>query len=255
MPPLTSVSRNPSRKNCRWICAVVAPSALRTPISRVRSRTATSMMFITPRPPSAERDEADGHEEVLHRLDHRAEHDRLERGVPHRRARRGRPGRSLGRGRARRGCRVRAASRCPGSARSARRAPPDALAPPTASGATMIVRHRVGGVVGRRSGKSCGPSSEGDEHRSLSGPAVAAVLVLLADPADDRVRHAVEGDRAAHRRGRRTAARGVGADHATAAAPARQSDDADAAGRDSMSIVRISWYWRLDAVDLQRAAL
>ena len=30
---------------------VVAPSALRTPISRVRSLTATSMMFITPMPP------------------------------------------------------------------------------------------------------------------------------------------------------------------------------------------------------------
>ena len=29
----------------------LAPTALRTPISRVRSRTATSMMFITPMPP------------------------------------------------------------------------------------------------------------------------------------------------------------------------------------------------------------
>ncbi len=29
----------------------MAPSALRTPISRVRSRTATSMTFITPIPP------------------------------------------------------------------------------------------------------------------------------------------------------------------------------------------------------------
>ncbi len=30
-----------------------APSALRTPISRVRSVTATSMMFITPMPPTS----------------------------------------------------------------------------------------------------------------------------------------------------------------------------------------------------------
>src|SRR5690606_11743547 len=51
--PLMAVSRNPSRKNCRCTWRVVAPSALRTPISRVRSWTATSMMFMTPRPPSA----------------------------------------------------------------------------------------------------------------------------------------------------------------------------------------------------------
>ncbi len=31
---------------------LVAPSALRRPISRVRSRTAISMMFMTPMPPS-----------------------------------------------------------------------------------------------------------------------------------------------------------------------------------------------------------
>jgi len=52
-PPLRTVRKKPSRKNCRWISAVVAPSALRTPISRVRSFTATSMMFVTPMPPSA----------------------------------------------------------------------------------------------------------------------------------------------------------------------------------------------------------
>jgi hypothetical protein len=53
MPPLSMVRQKPSRKNCRCTAWVVAPSALRTPISRVRSRTATSMMFITPMPPSA----------------------------------------------------------------------------------------------------------------------------------------------------------------------------------------------------------
>ena len=31
----------------------LAPSALRTPISRVRSVTATSMMFMTPMPPTS----------------------------------------------------------------------------------------------------------------------------------------------------------------------------------------------------------
>ena len=40
-----------SVKNCIAISRLVAPSALRTPISRVRSVTDTSMMFITPMPP------------------------------------------------------------------------------------------------------------------------------------------------------------------------------------------------------------
>ncbi len=40
-----------STKNWLTIARRVAPSALRTPISRVRSRTATSITFITPSPP------------------------------------------------------------------------------------------------------------------------------------------------------------------------------------------------------------
>ena len=42
-----------STRNCRRIAAGGAPSALRSPISRVRSVTETSMMFITPMPPTS----------------------------------------------------------------------------------------------------------------------------------------------------------------------------------------------------------
>ena len=38
-------------KNWRRITRALAPTALRTPISRVRSFTATSITFITPMPP------------------------------------------------------------------------------------------------------------------------------------------------------------------------------------------------------------
>ncbi len=40
-----------SVRNCRTMSRRKAPTALRTPISRVRSVTETSMMFITPTPP------------------------------------------------------------------------------------------------------------------------------------------------------------------------------------------------------------
>ena len=40
-----------SSKNCVRMCRRLAPSAFLTPISRVRSVTDTSMMFITPTPP------------------------------------------------------------------------------------------------------------------------------------------------------------------------------------------------------------
>jgi hypothetical protein len=39
--------------NCARIALGRAPSALRTPISRVRSITDTSMMFMTPTPPTS----------------------------------------------------------------------------------------------------------------------------------------------------------------------------------------------------------
>ncbi len=49
-PPI-AVSTTASIKNCESILSLVAPTALRTPISFVRSVTETSMMFITPMPP------------------------------------------------------------------------------------------------------------------------------------------------------------------------------------------------------------
>jgi hypothetical protein len=56
--PPTAVSSSASSRNCSRIAFLGAPSALRTPISRVRSVTATSMMFMTPMPPtSSEMDE------------------------------------------------------------------------------------------------------------------------------------------------------------------------------------------------------
>ena len=42
-----------SSRNCQTISLRRAPIALRTPISRVRSVTETSMMFITPMPPTS----------------------------------------------------------------------------------------------------------------------------------------------------------------------------------------------------------
>ena len=42
-----------STTNCMRMLPLVAPMALRVPISRVRSVTETSMMFITPMPPTS----------------------------------------------------------------------------------------------------------------------------------------------------------------------------------------------------------
>ena len=53
MPPLSSVRNAPSTKNWNMMLALVAPTALRKPISRVRSATATSMMLMIPIAPSA----------------------------------------------------------------------------------------------------------------------------------------------------------------------------------------------------------
>ena len=50
--PDTSASTAPSTRKSARIRRRVAPMALRRPISRVRSFTETSMMFITPTPPS-----------------------------------------------------------------------------------------------------------------------------------------------------------------------------------------------------------
>ena len=51
--PLSSVRNAPSRKNWNRMLRLVAPRALRSPISRVRSVTATSMMLMMPIAPSA----------------------------------------------------------------------------------------------------------------------------------------------------------------------------------------------------------
>ena len=50
--PPTSVSVAASTRNCHMISRLVAPSALRTPISRVRSVTEIIMMATTPTPPT-----------------------------------------------------------------------------------------------------------------------------------------------------------------------------------------------------------
>ena len=51
--PPSSVSVAASTRNWPRIAARVAPSALRMPISRVRSVTVTSMTFVTPMPPTS----------------------------------------------------------------------------------------------------------------------------------------------------------------------------------------------------------
>src|SRR5438105_526944 len=70
--PPDAVSTIDSSRNCVMIAFRGAPIALRTPISRLRSATATIMMFITPIPQtgslcllrrgSAERDARHGHD-------------------------------------------------------------------------------------------------------------------------------------------------------------------------------------------------
>ena len=82
MSPLPSVSRMPSAKNCSMMLRLVAPRALRNPISRVRSVTATSMMLMTPMAPSASVTRADGAEEFVHGIEDGAHHLRLLDRVP-----------------------------------------------------------------------------------------------------------------------------------------------------------------------------
>ena len=52
MPP-ARLSRQASARNWFRISDGGAPSALRSPISRIRSETETSMMFMTPMPPTS----------------------------------------------------------------------------------------------------------------------------------------------------------------------------------------------------------
>ena len=51
--PPSSESTSDSIKNCIKMSCRLAPSALRIPISRVRSVTDTSMMFMMPMPPTS----------------------------------------------------------------------------------------------------------------------------------------------------------------------------------------------------------
>ncbi len=71
-----------SIKNCIMMLCDWAPTALRTPISRVRSRTATSMTFITLEAAQEQRGQADGAQEVLHAVGHGLEGLRFFDGVP-----------------------------------------------------------------------------------------------------------------------------------------------------------------------------
>ena len=52
MPP-ASASASASARNCSRTWRGLAPTAMRTPISRVRSLTLTSMMFMMPMPPTS----------------------------------------------------------------------------------------------------------------------------------------------------------------------------------------------------------
>jgi hypothetical protein len=67
----------PSAKNCSMMLRLVAPRALRNPISRVRSVTAISMMLIDADGAERKRDQADGAEEFVHGIEDRAHHLRL----------------------------------------------------------------------------------------------------------------------------------------------------------------------------------
>ena len=51
-PPMTE-SVSASTRNCARMWCGLAPTAMRTPISRVRSVTLTSMMFMMPMPPTS----------------------------------------------------------------------------------------------------------------------------------------------------------------------------------------------------------
>src|SRR6185437_14032127 len=53
MTPPIEASTNASMMNWRFTSASVAPTAMRIPISRVRSVTDTSMMFMMPMPPTS----------------------------------------------------------------------------------------------------------------------------------------------------------------------------------------------------------
>ena len=64
-PPISEISAD-SIRNCIRMSCGVAPTAFRMPISRVRSVTLTSMMFMMPMPPTMS-DSRNGAQESRHR--------------------------------------------------------------------------------------------------------------------------------------------------------------------------------------------
>ena len=52
MPPVAAMT-TASTRNCSMMSRLRAPTAMRMPISRVRSVTDTSMMFMMPMPPTS----------------------------------------------------------------------------------------------------------------------------------------------------------------------------------------------------------
>ena len=65
-PPI-ALKVTASIKNCTRMSAARAPTAMRMPISRVRSVTLTSMMFMMPMPPTIKRHRRDAREQKAHR--------------------------------------------------------------------------------------------------------------------------------------------------------------------------------------------
>src|SRR4029434_10442 len=70
-PPM-SESVTASTRNWPRMCRRRAPTAMRRPISRVRSVTDTSMMFMMPMPPTSNQTHAiDANRAVVHQIGHR----------------------------------------------------------------------------------------------------------------------------------------------------------------------------------------
>ena len=65
MPPM-ELRTTASSRNCVRMCRLLAPTAMRMPISRVRSVTDTSMMFIMPMPPTSSEIPGDTAEQDRH---------------------------------------------------------------------------------------------------------------------------------------------------------------------------------------------
>ena len=69
MPPPIRLITIASTRNCSSTSRPLAPMAMRMPISRVRSVTDTSMMFMMPMPPTISDTAGDAGQQVRERLD------------------------------------------------------------------------------------------------------------------------------------------------------------------------------------------